>query len=254
MELACGNTSSARTSSCCPELKSSTATPRTPSSSCSTPAIASRKWSHSTSCLALNAVSAACTVTVESRKPKKASRMSIPSRMPHNRHGPLMQARVGLDGPSRVNKMLVQLFARRALRRVVGGLNAANSPALLIIDVVNIKRIFLRDRIGDTEQFGVPVISLHRLTFGARFVHFAAYVHALVRDQIQAIELFMGCPARMMQVRRQSTAPRLLQNDSAGGRTGVTGCEHLRIEHRVKQSVAMDPGTMTVSQLGRLHG
>ena len=157
-------------------------------------------------------------------------------------------------GPSRVNQMLVHCFARRALIRVVGGLQAANLAALLIVDVVNVQRVLSCGRVGNTEELGGPVISLYRLTFGERLVEFTAYVHAFVCEQIQAIEFFVRRPPRMAQVSHQSAAPGLLNDYYAGLRIGVTGCEHFRVEHRVEQGVAVDPGTMLIGQLGRLYG
>ena len=150
--------------------------------------------------------------------------------------------------------MLVHRFAWRALIRIIPACQATNFPALLIVDVVNIQRILLCNRIGNPEQLGGTVISLHRLTFGARFIEFAAYVHAFVCEQIQAIELFVGCASGMAQVSHQSAAPGLLNDNSTGFRICVTGREHLWIDHRVEQRVAVNPGTMFVSQLGCLDG
>ena len=150
--------------------------------------------------------------------------------------------------------MLVHCFTWGAFIRVIGGLNAANFAAFLIVDVVNVEGILLRDGVGNTEKLGGPVIALYSLTFGTCFVQFAAYVHTLVREYIQALEFFAGCPARMAQVGHQGTAPRLLQNNSTVGRIGVTGCQHVWVEHRVEQAVAMNSGTMLVSEFGRLPG
>jgi hypothetical protein len=150
--------------------------------------------------------------------------------------------------------MLVHRLARRALIRVVRALHAADLSALLIVDIINFQGISLRNRVGNTEQLGGPVVSLYRLTFGARLVQFAAYVHAFVGEQIQTIELCMGCAARMAQVSHQGAAPRFLNGDSAGPWVGVTGCEHLGVEHRIEQSVAMNFGRVIVGQLGCFHG
>ena len=148
--------------------------------------------------------------------------------------------------------MLVHCFAWRTLIRIIGGLQTADHAALLIVDVENIQRVLFGGLVRDPEQFRGAVISLHRLAFGARFVQFAADVHAFVREQIQAVELLMGGSAWMAQIRHQCAAPGFLNDDLAGSRIGVAGREHFRVYHRVEQGVAMNPGAMLIGQLGRL--
>src|SRR5580704_2075014 len=117
--------------------------------------------------------------------------------------------------PRRIAQVLIHRFPRRALIRVIRSLHAANLPALLIIDVVNIQGVLFRIDVGNAEQLGGPIVSLHGLTFSARLIQFAAYVHALVSEHIQAIEFFVGCAAGMAQIGHQRAAPRLLQHNSA---------------------------------------
>ena len=94
--------------------------------------------------------------------------------------------------------MLVHGFARGALGRIIRALHAAYFTALLVADVVVVKRVLLRYRVGNTQQLRSAVISLHRLSFGECFVHLASYVHALVSKYIQAHDLQFGCTARVM--------------------------------------------------------
>ena len=149
--------------------------------------------------------------------------------------------------------MLVHGLAGRALIGEVRALHAANLAALLIVDAVDIQGVSPGNQIGNTEQPGGPVVSLHCLAFGARLVQFAAYVHALMSEQIQAIEFFVGRTARVAQVGHQRAAPRLLDDYFAGSWVGVAGCEHLRVKHRIEQSVAMNFGRVIVGQLGRFR-
>jgi hypothetical protein len=156
--------------------------------------------------------------------------------------------------PGRVGQVLIQRLAGSALIRIISALHAAYLAALLVGDIVVIERVLLRRDIGHTQQLRRPVVALHGLALGERFVHLAAYVHALVSENIQTLEFLLARSTGMVQIRRQDVAPWMLNADFAGSRVCVPGGQHLGVEHGVEGGIAVNYRAMMVREFGRFRG
>lgn len=150
--------------------------------------------------------------------------------------------------------MLVHSVARCALVRIVCGLHSAYFAAPLVFARVVVKGVSFCNFIRHAQQLGRAIVSLDGLAFCQGFVSFTPYVHALVSEDIQAHEFLGSGPAGVAQVRHQGAAPWMLDADLTRSGIGMASCQHLGVEHRIEDRVAMNFGDMVVRQFGGCRG
>lgn len=147
--------------------------------------------------------------------------------------------------------MLVQCLPWRALLGKIGRLKAAGRASAEVDVAEVVDRVLARDIFGNAEVLRGAHVALHRFAFSDRLVHFAAHVHALVGEQVQALELLPVGMLWVVEVGHDGAAPRVLADDLASLWTGMTGAHRFAIEERVEDGIAVHLGAM---ELGLLRG